>query len=65
MEGLSEESQDRETKRFQKTRKATARMEGLSEERRNKGRGRIKVESKEQRWREVEGNSSSSRRAMC
>ena len=47
---------DKEARRFQKTRKTTAKMEGLCEERPEKGRGGRKVQSKGQQQGPMETN---------
>ena len=43
---MTENIRDKEARRFQKTRKTTAKMGGLCEERSEKGRGGSKVERK-------------------
>ena len=54
------ENKDTETRRLQRTRKTTAKMGGLSEERLGKVRGR-KMKRKNQQQRAMEYNNHSSR----
>ena len=56
-----EKIRDKEARRLQKTRKTTAKMGGLCEERFEKGRGGRKVERKGQQQRPMEANYKSSR----
>ena len=60
---ISEKSRDKGTRRLQKTRKTTAKMGGLCEERYKKGRGGRKVERKGQQQRAMEANHESSHTA--
>ena len=54
---ITEKSRDKE-RRLQKTRKTTAKMGGLPEERPKKGRRRRKVERKNQQQRVMEENNA-------
>ena len=60
---ITEKIWDKEARRLQKTRKTTAKMGGLCEERSEKGRGGRKVERKGQRKGPMERNYKSSRTA--
>ena len=60
---ITEKIRDKEARRFQKTRKATAKMGGLCQEISEKGRGGRKVEGKGQQQGPVETNYKSSRTA--
>ena len=58
---LPKRARDKEARRFQKTRKTTAKMGGLCEERPEKGRGGRKMERKGQQQGPMEANHESSR----
>ena len=61
---ITEKIRDKETRRLQKTRKTTAKMGGLCEERSEKGRGGRKVERKGQQQGPMETSDKSSRTAL-